>query len=204
MALPDYQTASGCADFLMHTMERYFNHGDNMELTDGISEALMRTVLHFAHVLRDDPRNYDARAEIMWASSFRTSRLTGFGNGRRGLGHAQAGSMSWAACSTWRMEQGLRRSGRAGRARCVPSASGTVCQVCRQRHGRARRGDEEELARKGIAAWRRFFRSIGMPHFAYRAWHRAEPTRRSRKWRKNAAPRSRAGWARSGCWTSTT
>lgn len=38
MTLPPYQTACGCTDILMHTMERYFNHSENMELTDGISE----------------------------------------------------------------------------------------------------------------------------------------------------------------------
>ena len=36
---PDYQTQCGCTDIMMHTMERYFNMSENMELTDGISEA---------------------------------------------------------------------------------------------------------------------------------------------------------------------
>ena len=45
MTLPVYQTASGCADIMMHTMERYFNQSANMELTDGISEHLIRTVM---------------------------------------------------------------------------------------------------------------------------------------------------------------
>ena len=46
MTLPPYQTACGCTDILMHTLERYFtNNGGNMELTDGIAEALLRTVL---------------------------------------------------------------------------------------------------------------------------------------------------------------
>lgn len=39
--LPPYQTACGCVDILMHTMERYFSQGSSSELTDGISEALM-------------------------------------------------------------------------------------------------------------------------------------------------------------------
>ena len=51
MTLPPYQTACGCTDILMHTMERYFNHSENMELTDGISEALMRTVIRNAKIL---------------------------------------------------------------------------------------------------------------------------------------------------------
>lgn len=79
MTLPAFQTACGCADILMHTMERYFNHGDNMELTDGISEALMRTVLKNAKNLVDDPGNYEARAEVMWAGSLSHNGLTGCG-----------------------------------------------------------------------------------------------------------------------------
>ena len=54
MTLPKYQTASGCVDIMMHTMERYFNHCDNMELTDGISEHLLRTVMKNAKILMDE------------------------------------------------------------------------------------------------------------------------------------------------------
>lgn len=79
MTLPAYQTACGCADILMHTMERYFNQAENMELTDGISEALMRTVIHHAKVLAHDPGNYEARAEVMWAGSLSHNGLTGCG-----------------------------------------------------------------------------------------------------------------------------
>ncbi len=80
MTLPDYQTACGCTDILMHTMERYFTSGGNMELTDALAEGLMRTVLKNALILRDNPRDYDARAEIMWASSLSHNGLTGCGN----------------------------------------------------------------------------------------------------------------------------
>ena len=79
MTLPPYQTASGCVDILMHTMERYFNQCDNMELTDGISESLMRTVMKNAKILKDEPDNYDARAEVMWAGSLSHNGLTGCG-----------------------------------------------------------------------------------------------------------------------------
>lgn len=79
--LPDYQTASGCVDILMHTMERYFVTFPTMELTDAIAESLLKTVMNKALVLRDDPVNYDARAEVMWASSLSHNGLTGCGTG---------------------------------------------------------------------------------------------------------------------------
>ncbi|MBO5303388.1 MAG: iron-containing alcohol dehydrogenase [Lachnospiraceae bacterium] len=77
--LPEYQTASGCVDIMMHTMERYFNQSENMLLTDGISEHLMRTVMKSAKRLKKDPENYAARAEVMWASSLSHNGLTGCG-----------------------------------------------------------------------------------------------------------------------------
>ena len=42
--LPDYQTESGCTDIMMHTMERYFTQGGNMEVTDEIAEGILRTL----------------------------------------------------------------------------------------------------------------------------------------------------------------
>lgn len=80
MSLPDYQTASGCVDILMHTMERYFTNGGNMEITDSIAEGLMRTVMNNAIILKEQPDNYDARAEVMWAGSLSHNGLTGCGN----------------------------------------------------------------------------------------------------------------------------
>jgi len=80
MTLPDYQTACGCADIMMHTMERYFTGGSTLQLTDAIAEALLRTVMANAEILVKDPKNYDARAEIMWAGSLSHNGLTGFGS----------------------------------------------------------------------------------------------------------------------------
>ncbi len=42
--LPNYQTACGVTDIMMHTMERYFSHDDDMTVTDAIAESILRTV----------------------------------------------------------------------------------------------------------------------------------------------------------------
>ena len=78
-SLPDYQTACGCTDILMHTMERYFTTVEDTMLTDRIGEALMKTVIQSAKVLIKDPENYNARAEVMWAGSLSHNGLTGCG-----------------------------------------------------------------------------------------------------------------------------
>lgn len=78
--LPDYQTQSGCVDILMHTMERFFGKVPSMTLTDKIAVSLLRTVMDCAKILKQDPNNYEARAEIMWASSLSHNGLTGCGS----------------------------------------------------------------------------------------------------------------------------
>ena len=80
VTLPDFQTQSGCADILMHTMERWFNASGTLELTDAIAAGLMKTVMKNARILRDHPDCYEARAEVMWASSLSHNGLTGCGS----------------------------------------------------------------------------------------------------------------------------
>lgn len=77
--LPPYQTAAGAADIMMHTQERYFANQKNTELIDRMAEGLMVTVRHNAMIAMRDPKNYDARAELMWAGSLSHNGLTGTG-----------------------------------------------------------------------------------------------------------------------------
>ncbi|MEA4955208.1 MAG: iron-containing alcohol dehydrogenase [Pseudoflavonifractor sp.] len=82
ITLPAYQTACGCTDVVMHTMERYFNaQAEPMALTDALAEGLMRTVIEASRVLVREPENYGSRAEVMWAGSLSHNGLTGCGTG---------------------------------------------------------------------------------------------------------------------------
>ena len=160
--LPAYQTAAGCSDILMHTMERYFVNGHRMEITDAIAEGLLRTVMQYAAVLRDDPENYDARAEIMWAGSLSHNGLTGCGN--------DAGD--WA-CHRLEHELGAQYdvTHGAGLTAVWPSWAKYVMKNCLPRFVRFAKNvmqvepgeTDEETALKGIDAMAAFFRSIGMP-----------------------------------------
>jgi Uncharacterized oxidoreductases, Fe-dependent alcohol dehydrogenase family len=78
-SLPAYQTASGCVDIMMHTMERYFTLADTMELTDSFAEALLRVVMNNAKILVTNPNDYSARAEVLWASSISHNGLLNCG-----------------------------------------------------------------------------------------------------------------------------
>ena len=157
--LPPYQTAAGCTDILMHTLERYFTQGGNMELTDQIAGGLMRTVMKNALILRDDPANYDARAEVMWASSLSHNDLTGLGAdgmdfASHGLEHELGGMFD--------VTHG------AGLSAVWPSWARYVYRDCLPRFARDVMGVEpgasdEETALQGIAALEDFVRSIHLP-----------------------------------------
>jgi len=65
-----YQTACGAVDIMSHVMETYFAPDETMYFLDGVMESIMRTVVRFAPVALRDPENYEARANLMWASSW--------------------------------------------------------------------------------------------------------------------------------------
>lgn len=162
MTLPPYQTACGCTDILMHTMERYFNHSENMELTDGISEALMRTVIRNAKILAKEPENYNARAEVMWAGSLSHNGLTGCGTD----------GGDWA---THKLEHELGGMFDVAHGAGLAAIWGSWARyVCGERIDRfvqfaervmevAPQETEQEMAEAGIAAMEDFYREIHMP-----------------------------------------
>lgn len=75
-----YQTACGAADIMSHIMEVYFNMNKDLFMLDCVMEGLLKTVVKFAPVAVAEPDNYEARANLMWASSW---AINGFINGGR-------------------------------------------------------------------------------------------------------------------------
>ena len=74
-----YQTGSGSTDIMMHTIERFFHDGPELEVTDQIAAGILRTVITGTMKALDDPCDYDARANIMWAGSLSHNGLTNMG-----------------------------------------------------------------------------------------------------------------------------
>lgn len=71
-----YQTACGAVDIAMHTIERYFCLGEDTYVTDAIAEAVIKSVMKAGTDCLENPRNYEARANMMWASSLAHNGLT--------------------------------------------------------------------------------------------------------------------------------
>ncbi len=162
MTLPDYQTACGCTDIMMHTMERYFTQGANLEITDAIAEGLIRTVMNNAKILVKDPQNYEARAEVMWAGSLAHNGLTGCGNdggdwmshklehelgGLFDVAHGAGLAAVWGSWARYVYQN------------CLPRFKKFALNVM----GVENIGSDEEIALKGIEAMEDFYREIHMP-----------------------------------------
>ena len=162
VTLPDWQTESGCADIMMHTMERYFVNAGTMEITDSIAEALLRTVMHNAEILHHDPANYEARAEVMWASSLAHNGLTGCGNdggdfathmlehemgGMFDVTHGAGLAAIWGTWARYVMKD------------CLPRFVRYAVNVM----GVEPKENDEATALAGIEAMEAFYRRIGMP-----------------------------------------
>lgn len=162
MTLPDYQTFCGCTDIMMHTMERYFTNGGNMELTDSIAESVLKTIIKNARILLKDPKNYDARAEVMWAGSISHNGLTGCGNdggdwmahklehelgGLYDVAHGAGLAAVWGSWARYVYKNCLPRFKKFAINVMAVDATGT----------------DEEIALRGIEALENFFREITMP-----------------------------------------
>lgn len=163
MTLPDYQTACGCTDIMMHTMERYFTNGGNMEITDSLAEGLLRTVKENALILARDPKNYNARAEVMWAGSLAHNGLTGCGNdggdwmthklehelgGLYDVAHGAGLAALWGSWARYVYKN------------CLPRFKKYAINVMGVSPDA---GSDEEIALKGIEATENFYREIKMP-----------------------------------------
>ncbi|MCC8192158.1 MAG: iron-containing alcohol dehydrogenase [Ruminococcus sp.] len=69
-SLPAYQTACGAFDIFNHVLDNYYFAGDaTFDMLLEMQEAVMRTVVKWAPIAMSEPENYEARANLMWASS---------------------------------------------------------------------------------------------------------------------------------------
>lgn len=77
--LPKEQTANGAADMMSHIFERYFTNTMHTDLTDGLCEATLKAIMKNAMVAFNDPKNYDAWAELGFGGTVAHNGLLGMG-----------------------------------------------------------------------------------------------------------------------------
>jgi alcohol dehydrogenase YqhD (iron-dependent ADH family) len=77
--LPVSQTLYGASDIMAHIMERYFTNSKGVDFTDRLCEATLKTIINNLPIVLQEPENYDARANIMWASTIAHNGLLNTG-----------------------------------------------------------------------------------------------------------------------------
>lgn len=77
--VPAIQTAAGTADIISHVLENYFKKDTDTFVQDGFSETIIKACLKYCPIALEQPDNYEARANLMWASSMALNGLCGAG-----------------------------------------------------------------------------------------------------------------------------
>ncbi|MCL2647553.1 MAG: iron-containing alcohol dehydrogenase [Phycisphaerales bacterium] len=90
---PRRSAPAGVADMMSHIFERYFTNTLNTDVTDGLCETLLKTIMKNALIVIDDPKNYDAWCEVGFAGALAHNNLVG-------LGREQVARSRWIAPPT--------------------------------------------------------------------------------------------------------
>lgn len=158
-----FQTGCGIVDIMMHTLERYFANSPAQDLTDRVAEGLLTAVVSAGKKVMSNPRDYEARATLMWAGSLSHNDLTGLGRKTfmpcHQIEHALSGRFDEIAHG-------------AGLSVLFPAWAKYVYKLCPARFCQlgervfgldANNFNPEENALAAIYALENYFAEIGMP-----------------------------------------
>lgn len=161
-SVPVNQMVSGGFDSLSHIMETYFSEPDTDNVSDDISEALMRSVIHNLRIAIQNPEDYTARSNLLWASTMAENRIIKLGKKCDFECHQMEHQLG--AYTNCNHGYGLavlhpvyyRHIYKNGLAKFVRFAE-NVWQIPRETKS------EEELAKAGVEALADFIKEIGLP-----------------------------------------
>ncbi len=160
--LSHYQTASGVSDMMSHVMERYFTHTKDVELTDRLCESTLKTMIGNAPIAIKEPKDYNARAQLMWAATIAHSGILGTGRsedwGSHKIGHELGAiyDIAHGASLSIILPAWLRYAYKKNIPRAAQFAS-RVFDV------EIDFNDMERTALEGIKKLSSFYKSIGLP-----------------------------------------
>lgn len=160
--LPAFQTACGISDMMAHILERYFTNASSVDLTDRLCESLLRTIIKAAAVAISQPADYEARADLMWASTLAHNDLLSCGR----TGDWSSHNLEHELSAFYGVAHG------AGLAAVFPAWMKFVCKhdlnrfcqfASRVFDVEIDKTDPEKTALEGIDRFEKFLLSIGMP-----------------------------------------
>lgn len=158
--LPPEQTAAGIADMMAHIFERYFSPTADVEITDRVSEGVLKAIIEEAPKVMADPCDYQARANIMWSGTLAHNGICGTGRKEDWASHAMEHEIS----AIYGVTHG------AGLAVVMPAfmtfmaahAPAKGAQLARRVFDVVET-DDRKAALEGIERLKAFFASLGLP-----------------------------------------
>lgn len=160
--LPAYQTACGAVDIMAHVLERYFTNTNEVEITDNLCEAILKTMIKETPRVIENPENYEARANIIWAGTLAHNNVCGVGreqdwashniehelSAQYDCAHGAGLAVIFPAWMKYVYKHDIARF-----ARFAVNVWG--CDYCEE--------NPEKTALEGISCVENFWKSIGMP-----------------------------------------
>ncbi|MEG0217867.1 MAG: iron-containing alcohol dehydrogenase [Raoultibacter sp.] len=161
--LPPYQSAAGATDMFAHLLERFFSESGNVAVTDNMIISLMRTIRACAPRILEDPHDYEARANIMWAGMLAHCGIAGCGRIEDWATHGLEHELS-ALKPQITHGAGLAVMYPAWMRYVYKENPARFALYGREVFGLASTDSETADARRAIEATEQFFTSLGMPH----------------------------------------
>lgn len=158
--LPPEQTAAGIADMMAHIFERYFSPTADVEITDRVSEGVLKAIIEEAPKVMADPCDYQARANIMWSGTLAHNGICGTGRKEDWASHAMEHEIS----AVYGVTHG------AGLAVVMPAFMTFMASHAPAKGAQLARRvfdvvetDDRKAALEGIERLKTFFASLGLP-----------------------------------------
>lgn len=161
MSVPMKQVISGAFDTLSHAMETYFGKPDENNLSDEINEAVMRSVIANIRALINNPSDYNARSELMWASSIAENGILKIGKQTDFQAHQIEHQLG--AYTDCNHGQGLAVIHPILYRHICENGAARFARFARNVWGIADRETALETALAGVEALAEFIRQIGLP-----------------------------------------
>lgn len=159
--VPPDQTAAGVADILTHVYEFYFSTVEGAALQDYLAEAVMKTCVRYGPVACSHPDDYEARANLMWASSLALNGTVSAGKKFDGFNHL----VEHAISALYDLTHGVGLAILAPHWMDYVLDDSTLPRFARFARNvwEVTAADDWEAAREGIRRTREFYRSLGLP-----------------------------------------
>ncbi len=162
MSVPRRQMVSGGVDILSHIMETYFSVPNEENVSDDLSEALMRGVIRDLRAAVEDPQDYTARSNLMWESTMAENRIIKLGKACDFQCHQMEHQLG--AYTNCNHGEGLAVLHPAYYRHIYEAGLPKFVRFATRVWGISQDGKtDKELARAGVEALADFIQELGMP-----------------------------------------